>query len=52
MKNVTNELTRRTDAVENLQDRRQFLGTAAIGIVSASVAGDRKSTRLNSSHRR
>jgi pimeloyl-ACP methyl ester carboxylesterase len=39
MKNVTNELTRRTDAVENLQDRRQFLGTAAIGIVSASVAG-------------
>ena len=39
MNNVINELTLRTDAVENLQDRRQFLGTAAIGIVSASVAG-------------
>ena len=39
MKNVTNEMTRRTDAVEYLQDRRQFLGTAAMGIVSASAAG-------------
>jgi len=39
MNNVTNELTQRTDAVENLQDRRQFLGTAAMGIVSASAAG-------------
>jgi pimeloyl-ACP methyl ester carboxylesterase len=39
MNNVTNELTLRTDAIENLQDRRQFLGTAAMGIVSASAAG-------------
>jgi len=34
-----NESTQSTDAVEDRQDRRQFLGTAAMGIVSASAAG-------------
>jgi hypothetical protein len=39
MKNLINESTQRTDAIENIRDRRQFLGTAAIGIASASAAG-------------
>jgi pimeloyl-ACP methyl ester carboxylesterase len=39
MNSLINGATQRTDAVENLRDRRQFLGTAAMGIVSASAAG-------------
>jgi pimeloyl-ACP methyl ester carboxylesterase len=39
MNNLINESTQRADVVENLQDRRQFLGTAAMGIASASAAG-------------
>jgi pimeloyl-ACP methyl ester carboxylesterase len=38
MNNLINESTQKTDAVENLRDRRQFLGTAAMGIVAASAA--------------
>jgi hypothetical protein len=38
MNNLIHEPTQRADAIESLQDRRQFLGTAAMGIVSAGAA--------------
>jgi pimeloyl-ACP methyl ester carboxylesterase len=38
MNNLIHESTQRADAIERLQDRRQFLGTAAMGIVSGGAA--------------
>jgi pimeloyl-ACP methyl ester carboxylesterase len=38
MNNLIHESTARADAIESLQDRRQFLGTAVMGIVSAGAA--------------
>jgi hypothetical protein len=38
MNNFVNQSAQTTDATEGLQDRRQFLNTAAAGIISASAA--------------